>query len=352
MPQTRNITIKAYEFTTPKFAGDIQYENTYDFEILELLFNSIKQINKSKRKYKNETVSLNLGDFKISDDSGIVEGYFITARHGVKRSQINVDTQEEVGVIETHHGVEANVYFKIDRNTGLLLVQDDFNKVFSRTLLLSFLYMHKHIIYPYINHFNKLNNEKPFIIHKRSCYRLQTLPPINFMEKLKEFTKIKSAILALDNPLEKTNNDVSDVLDNELSENNIEDYDLEIKIKNKSSKATVKVFEKYFKSIIEQQKYDSYAIEGKLENGKSKKITPDTITRDFYAKVKINKNGEPSMDDIFERMNKIIKSDNPLCGKKSTPNVISAGEDKNVELDIQKEIAERNKDESRETETI
>src|SRR5699024_3788367 len=106
MPQTRNITIKAYEFTTPKFARDIQYENTYDFEILVLLFNSIKQINKRKRKYKNETVSLKLGDFKISDDSGIVEGYFITARHGVKRSQINVDTQEEVGVIETHHGVE------------------------------------------------------------------------------------------------------------------------------------------------------------------------------------------------------------------------------------------------------
>lgn len=352
MVTTKTITIKAYEFTTPKFAGDIQYENTYDYEVLELLLKSMLQLKKSVRKYMTDTVSLNLGDFRQSIDSNVVEGYFITARHGVKRSQIDVNTQEEVGIIEPHHGVEANVHFMIDRQTGLLLVQDDFNKVFSRTLLLSLLFRHKGIIYPYIDKFNKLNYEKPFVIHKRSCYRLQTLPPINFMEKLKEFTQIRSAILTLDSSTEKGNIDVSKALDNELEENDIEEYDLEIKIKNKTRRSMVKVFEKYFNSIIEQQKYDSYAIEGILENGKAKRITPDTITRDYYADVRINSHGIPSSDDIYRRMLNIIKNENPLKGKTGTPKIIPVGEDSDVETAIQDEIRKRNEDKASTGQTV
>lgn len=352
MNKSKTVTIKAYELTTPKFAGDIQHENTYDNEIIDLLFKSIMELEKGKRKYMNDTVSLNLGSFKQSVDAHIVEGHFITARHGIRRSHIDVNTQEEIGIIDIHHGVEAIVYFMIDRNTGLLLVQDDFNKVFSRTLLLSFLYMHKSIIYPYIEKFNKLNTKKPLVIHKRSCYRLQTLPPINFMEKLKEFKRIKSAILTLDNPPERVNNDVSDKLDEELEQNDIEEYDLEIKIKNKSNSSTVRAFEKYFTSIIEQQKYDSYAIEGILENGKSKKITPDTITRDFYAEVKFNDNGYPSIDDIYNRMINIIKTENPIFRKGGTPNIIPVGEDENVKMEITKEIKQRNEIEASTEKTI
>lgn len=352
MNKSKTVTIKAYELTTPKFAGDIQHENTYDNEIIDLLFKSIMKLEKGKRKYMNDTVSLNLGGFQQSVDAQIAEGHFITARHGLRRSHIDVNTQEEIGIIDTHHGVEATVYFMIDRNTGLLLVQDDFNKVFSRTLLLSFLYMHKSIIYPYIEKFNELNNKNPLVIHKRSCYRLQTLPPINFMDKLKEFRRIKSAILTLDNPPERINNDVSHKLDEELEQNDIEEYDLEIKIKNKSNGSTVRTFEKYFATIIEQQKYDSYAIEGILENGKSKKITPDTITRDFYADVKFYNNGYPSVDDIYNRMINIINTENPIYRKGGTPNIIPVGEDENVEVGIKKEIEQRNKVETSTKKTV
>ncbi|WP_077618300.1 hypothetical protein [Bacillus sinesaloumensis] len=344
MTTVKTTTIKAYEITTPKFAGDRQYEHTYDNEVLDLLLSSILRLDKAKRKFKNDTVSINLGDFRQSNDANIVEGHFITARHGVRRSQIDIETQEEVGTIESYHGVEYNVYFMIDRRTGLLLVQDDYNKVFSRKLLLSFLHTHKDIIYPYVERFNEKNNEHPFVIHKRSCYRLQTLPPIEFMDKLREFTKVKSAILTLDSNTEKDKIDVSQVLDSELEENNIEDYDLEIKIKNKTGRSMIRIFERYFESIIEQQKYDSYAIEGVLENGKTKRITPDTITRDFYAEVRYNANGEASMEDIFNRMTAIINNENPLQGKSGTPNIIPVGEDTDVEAAINRKIRSRNQD--------
>lgn len=345
---TKNVTIKAYEFCTPKFGGDIQYEQVYDHELIDKLFESILKLEKPKRKYKNETVSINLGDFKQSYDANIVEGHFITARHGKRQTHIDIDTQEEIGKIEKHHGVENEVYFMIDRRTGLLLVQEDYNKVFTRKLLHTFLHSHKEIIYPYIEKYNDINKEAISKIHKRSCYRLMTLPPIDFLEKLKGFKKIKSATLTLDDATEKRNVDVSSILDKELEQNDIEDYDLEIKIKNKTGGSMVKVFEKYFSAIIEQQKYDSYSIEGELKNGKTKKISPETVTRDFYISVVFNSNGEPSIQDVFRGMEKIILRENLLPSKTSTPNSIMVGENSEVEEKIKKIIASKNENKASE----
>ncbi len=352
MTRVRTTTIKAYEFTTPKFAGTIQYQHSYDYELIDLLFSSIMQLDKAKRKYANDTVSLNLGDFRQSDDANIVEGHFITARHGIRRVHIDIHTQEEIGIIETTQGVEFNVYFMIDRRTGLFLVQDDYNKAFTRKLLLSFLHSHRKLIYPYIEKFNEENKEQPFVIHKRSAYRLQTLPPIEFLEKLGEFSKVKSAILTLDSNTEKDQVDVSRILDRELENNAIEDYDLEIKVKNKTGRGMVRVFREYFATIIEQQKYDSYAIEGTLENGKTKRISPDTITRDFFAEVRYNESGEASMSDIFNRMTEIIANENPLEGKGGTPNITPVGENPDVQESIQEKIRQRNQDTTDQQESI
>ncbi|MDD9149241.1 hypothetical protein OYT88_11820 [Sporolactobacillus sp. CQH2019] len=344
MPNIKNTTIKGYEFCTPKFGGEIQFEKVYDHELIDTLFDSILQLDKKIRKYKNDTVSFNLGNYQQSEDANIAEGYFITARHGVRRPEIDINTQEEVGILEKTQGVENNVYFMLDKRTGLLLVQDDFNKVFNRKLLHTFLSYHKNIVYPYIDEFNRINKKTPLKIHKRSCFRLLTLPPVNFMEKLKEFTEIKSAILTLDSTTEKKKVDVSEILDKELEDNEINKYDLEIKIKNKSGKAMVKIFERYFEKIMDLQKYDSYAIEGKLLNGKIKRISPDTITRDFYTDVEYNDNGEALMSSIYNQMADIILHDNPINGKGMTPNIKMVGENNNVDMAIQKEISVRNQD--------
>jgi hypothetical protein len=346
MRPKKTITLKAYELCTPKFAGNKWYEEVYDYELIDLLFKSILKLNKSQRKYKNETDSINLGAYNQSADANIMEGYFLTAKHGMRRTQIDIDTQQEVGTIPRNHGIEGKVYFMIDRRTGLLLVQEDFNKVFQRKLLHSFIHYHKSLIYPYIAKYNKVNAKNKLEIHKRSCYRLVTLPPINFFNKLKEFRHIKSAILTLDNTTEKNEVDVSRILDQELEDNGITEYDMEIKIKNKSPMGMVRVFEKYFETVQDLQKYDSYAIEGILHNGRTKKITPDTLTRDFFADVEFNVNGEPSMSQVYSGMVNVITYENPLKGKGPTPNSVSVGEDKDVEKNIQSLIDERNQDSS------
>lgn len=338
----KTITIKGYELCTPKFAGDKQYEEVYDSELIDTLLMAILGLNKSQRKYKNDTDSINLGAYGQSEDANIMEGYFLTAKHGMKRTQIDIDSQVEVGTIPRNHGIENKVYFMIDKRTGLLLVQQDFNRVFTRKLLHTFFHYHKGLVYPYIEKYNKVNASNKLEIHKRSCYRLKTLQPIDFFQKLNEFRHIKSAILTLDNTTDKDDVDVSKILDKELDDNGIGEYDLEIKIKNKSPMGMVKVFEKYFETVMEQQKYDSYAIEGILHNGKSKKISPDTLTRDFFADVDFNVNGEPSMSQVYSGMSNIILYDNPLKRKGPTPNSVAVGEDKDVEKAIMELIDKRN----------
>lgn len=346
MAVKKTIIIKGYELSTPKFGGDKQFEEVYDYELIDTLFNAILRLNKSERKYKNDTDSINLGAYGQSEDANIMEGYFLTAKHGMKRTQIDIDSQAEVGTIPRNHGIENKVYFMVDRRTGLLLVQQDFNRVFNRKLLHTFIHYHKSLIYPYIEKYNKVNKENKLEIHKRSCYRLKTLAPIDFFKKLNEFRHIKSAILTLDNTTEKDEVDVSKILDKELDDNGIGEYDLEIKIKNKSPMGMVRVFEKYFETVMEQQKYDSYAIEGVLHNGVTKKISPDTLTRDFFADVEFNLNGEPSMSQVYSGMVNVIQYENPLKGKGPTPNSILVGEDRDVEKAIQELIDKRNQDTS------
>ncbi|MFK3938929.1 hypothetical protein ACI2JA_15625 [Alkalihalobacillus sp. NPDC078783] len=347
------VLLKAYEFSTPKFAGDNWYEDVYDYELIDMLFKSIMKLSKSARKYKDDTVSINLGDFKQSDDANRVEGHFLTARHGVRMPHIDINTQDEISTIEPHHGVEAKVYFMIDRISGLILVQEDFNKIFTRKLLHTFLYSHRKLIYPYIDKVNQLNSDRSIKVHKRSIYRLTTLPPVQFMDKLKEFKKINSAIVTLDSTTEKKDIDVSEALDIELDKHEIDNYELEIKIKNKSGYSMVKTFEKYFAKVIELQKYDSYAIEGQLESGRIQKITPDSITRDFEAHINHTPLGEPSISDLTREMEKVIRFKNPISEDKGpTPNYMPLGKDEAVETEISSYAQQINENYKKESEVI
>lgn len=351
--KTKTVSVRAYEFFTPKFAGNRQLDKVYDHEVIDVLFKSIIKLNKSERMYKNSSFTINLGKYSPSMNSDIFEGHFLTTSHGVERKQIDIDTQEDVGVIPPEHGIENEVYFAIDKKSGLLLVAEDINRAFGIQLLKSLLYRHKELIYPYIEEYNSLNKkekDKFFAIHKNVSYKLTTLPPIDFFKKLEDFSKIKKATLFLDKDTDKTKIDVSEALDRELLANEIENYGLEIKIINESPKGMIKVFGDYFKRAIELEKYDAFSIEGTLPNGKTRTITPETLTKEFFIpNVEIKPNGRFSDTDIFGGLRDIIQRDSPIVGKASTSEAKSVGDCYHVEKSIQALIDERNKTSNNQT---
>ena len=177
----KKIRIKAYELVTPKIGKDMYYRNIFDYEMIDILFQSILGINKMDRKYIDSNNSFNLGGYGQSYDADITEGYFLTARYGLEQDQIDIQTQQNVGKIPETSGLEAEVHFMIDRKTGLLLVQEDHNKVFNKKLLGQFMKFHKSIIYPYIEKFNEINRQNNLMIHKNSMFQVVSLPPIDFL---------------------------------------------------------------------------------------------------------------------------------------------------------------------------
>lgn len=310
------IKFKAFELKTPITVGNTQYNNTYNYQVIDILFQNILKVPKDQRKYKNNEVTFNLLKYKQSDNTHIMQGIFSTARHGEVKETINTETQEviiekEILPIE---GVKNEIIFTIDKRSGLLLIQEDkLNHVISRSILKLFINKHRSLIYPYIEQFNNEHLVKKATLSKRPFYTLTTLPPIDFFEKLKEFKSIKSGILYI-NKSEKTEpTDVIKGLEEELNDYEITDYDVEIKIKNKSPLGIKKAFEQYFKQVKELQKYDSYAIEGVTKVGSVKKITPDTFTREFEVLIEKNSSGLLNQIQIVEEMQKIINSKaNPL----------------------------------------
>lgn len=331
------------QYTIKEKSEELLILNTYNHQLFDFLFRNILKLNKEKRKFKNDEVTLNLSEYKQSNHTHIMQGVFTTARHGELKQTININTQKEIieKEIQPVEGVKNEIRFTLDKRNGLILIQEDkTNHVISRNILKSFIYQHRNLVYPYIDKINNKNKNSKFCISKRSFYSIASLPPVDFFEKLKEFKSIKSASLFInsserDNPI-----DVVAALENELNENNLHDFNLEIKIKNKSPLGMVKTFKKYFEKISELQKYDSYAIEGKTEAGSTKKITPDSYTREFESVVKRNGKGLFNEEQLIEAMQKVINSeDNPLLDSKNTfdSNLLLKGDDLEI---VQKEAEE------------
>lgn len=337
----RRMKIKGFEISNNiTISETVKHGIYYNHELMDTFLKSILLLDIDKRKFKNEEVTLNLVEYKQSSNVNIMEGVFTTARHGISKITINVETQEEMNTIEYYEGVKNEIHFTLDKKKGLLLVQEDkLNHVFSRTVLKSFLYSHRQLIFPYIDEFNKKNLYKEASLYKRGFYSINSLPPIDFMEKLKEFKSIKSGILYINSSEKKSpNNDVIEKLEEELNDNEINEFDIEVKIKNKSPLGMVKTFEKYFNKMIDIQKYDDYAIEGVTKAGATKKITPDSITREFDIEVNVNVNGLSSLDDIFKGMENIILYNNPLVDKEEFDQSFFIKDDISVQKKIQ-EIA-------------
>lgn len=347
----KKIRIKAFELVTPKIGKDTYYRNIFDYEMIDILFQSMLGINKMDRKYIDSNNSFNLGGYGQSHDADITEGYFLTARYGLEQDQIDIKTQQNVGKVPETNGLEAEVHFMIDRKTGLLLVQEDHNKVFNKKILGQFMRLHKSLIYPYVAKFNEINSQSNLVIHKNSMFQVVSLPPKDFFEQLAEMDRITHATVKLDENTDKGSKDVSRILDDELNENGIEEYALELKIQNKSGRAMVSTFKKYFERIRELQLYDSFSVQGRLrKNGREVTINQNSITRDFEVEVSCNSKGVISMQDVHNEMTNIIKNENPISAQKNNINWVMVGDNKDVKEAIQSKIAEYNERESEETE--
>ena len=159
--------------------------------------------------------------------------------------------------------------------------------------------------------------------------------------------RITHATVKLNENTDKASKDVSRILDDELNNSGIEEYALELKIQNKSGRAMVSTFKRYFERIRELQLYDSFSVKGRLrKNGREVTINQNSITRDFEVEVSCNSKGIISIQDVYDEMTNIIKNENPVSSLKSNINWAMVGDNEDVKEAIQSKIVERNKGEN------
>lgn len=116
---------KGFEITNAFETNDTLYPISYNPELMDLFFNSILLIDLDKRKYVNDEISFNLLDYRKTSNVNIMSGIFSTARHGVVKHTIDIETQVEIQEITPKEGVKNEIQFTLDKRTGLILIQED-----------------------------------------------------------------------------------------------------------------------------------------------------------------------------------------------------------------------------------
>lgn len=336
----RPLNVLGYELVTQKMVNGDWQARIFDFEILEYYFTKIiENVPLSERKFHTKTKMINLLWFnQSSQDADIWEGQFITARHGKERTIFNILKQVDEGVIDKNRGAKNTIYFTVHRKTGLMLVERDSERVASKEMIYKFIRFHKDLIVPYQKAFNK--KFKDASIHKGNFLKVVTLPKKGFFEDLKEFKTVKEAYFYLDiSETENVNNEASNLLylESEASATVEDSYkehedliDLIKQSKDGGLRGTTKIkvsFESnvssigirgvkdYFSKLIESDLYDGFGVTGNLESGRSRTIELETVQRSFDISVDFNDKGLPSLQDMYDGMSKIFKTDNPLSFK-------------------------------------
>lgn len=335
---TVNIRIHAYDLCTPKYLINEAYVlGRYDHEQVAVLLYRMQQLDETTRALLHKNKMINLVSYQESDDSDFIEGKFITARYGKKQDIMDVLNQRITGQKGRNEGVVNEVYFVLDRNTGLLLVEHDDEHVISRDMLHRYFKSQMSLVEDYIISFNKFN-KKVMTLPKNAYTAVTTVPSKSFFEELDELTTIKEVYVYADIK-ENTNNDAISFLTKEASQNDLDDYQcVKISLINKIKRSSIKHVKAYIKNLMELEAYDGYGVIGSSEGRRRQlDIVSNHVSLSDVIEVEININGLISPEDIFNKMIRFAKFDNPLAYKskaKIKANKVYGDDNDRYELEV------------------
>ncbi|HDC4049013.1 TPA: hypothetical protein O1665_000173 [Staphylococcus aureus] len=179
-------------------------------------------------------------------------------------------------------------------------------------------------------------------------FSILNLPLIDFFEEIEKFDKVKSGSFVLN---EKDITDTIDVndklkeLDEKIDINN-NDVEIEIKLKNISSKKLIKQYKKLYEILSKLDIYEDFKVQGQYREGSTQTITRKLPVRSFDTKVDFGSKKYPT--NYVQVKNEFIKvcSENQLMFGKAFPtkniNNLSKNEIKEVKKLIDKKAHKEN----------
>jgi hypothetical protein len=304
--------IFAYQICTPllnRHTNSLD-DKRYDHDRFEWLLNAISSQPANQRAMRFENKLIDMMYYHDSlEDANLIEGLFISTRYGELQDIIDVNTLTTTGNLQDHEGVKNEISFVLCKKTGLLLVQSDSARVVTRNTLDKYFSNKVQLINNIISEFN--HNNDPLHIVDNMFFTIQTIVSDDFFKKIRQLARIKEAKVFITLKESKNNAAVEYYQDALESEVDMVD-EISISLINKKTRTGIRNVEKFFRKLIELEKYDRYEVQGYTHSNDPKRITFDSQAMDFPVYVSQNDNGLLNRTELVEEMIKIAKYSNPL----------------------------------------
>lgn len=323
---------------------------TFDLEILEYWLKAINNLKSKAKKYEYKNPNGNgvkhfYLDKIINETSNYIFGKFKTGSYGTVENYVNNRTGEITYTKQENETKDDDVYFYIYKNTGVFLIGNDPNNAINASTLRKYFQKFEIFCEDYRLKFNEIN-EKDKQIYKNNMITIISLPPVDFFEEIDNLSKVNSASFTIAKENVSDSIDITKhlkKLDNDQQLDN-DDVEIEVKIKNKSSKNFVKDIKSLFEVMNASEAFDGLKVYGKHQNGDLRTIKNKMPIRTFDCVLDYGTKtfpiNEKEVESEFDRINKEETLGYRLP---KTEGVIFIGNDKEIEDAIIKKCKRSNR---------
>lgn len=309
------IELVGFRLSTPKHYKINGVEKVdidrYDHEFLKVYFEELLKKGSIEIKRKLDGSSITLLEYSENDISSFGFGKLVVFKTGKTQRILDEENLGDAGLKEKDQGLENEIYFVINKLTGIILVERDYDKIVKGKLLNALLYHNKRLMYDYIEEFNSKNfdstNGNRIEIYKNKIVHVNPLPSQELFDELENFSRIKrfkivkrvheeapirDGIGGCAQEIESILNSAS--LKADLGQNVVS---VEYFIDERGEGLKKENARELLQNIYASSYFEDFIIAGADQNKRPRIITSDTVTKKFFIDMEIDVEGhyfEPS----------------------------------------------------------
>ncbi|MBC1606469.1 hypothetical protein HCJ12_01550 [Listeria welshimeri] len=274
----------------------------YDHEIFNKYLLILLEKDSAEIKKKIDNCSIALLEYSENDISSYGFGKFLVFKSGKTQRIVNEDDLTEGEEKRRDQGLKNEIHFVINKTTGVILVERDYEKIFNASLLNSFFYHNKKFMYDYVDEFNKLNYDREtnnsIEIHKNKLIYINPLPSQDLFDELEDFSRIKR--FKVIKKVEKRKNhgidgcvkELEDILnkasDTSLGQNVVS---VEYYMDERGKGLEIDSLKEMIQKIYQSHYYEDFIITGASNDNDLKTLSKDNITKRFEFKMSVDIDG-------------------------------------------------------------
>ncbi|WP_088838882.1 hypothetical protein [Listeria sp. ILCC792] len=307
--KTQKVELVGFRLSTPKFykiEGEESVDiRRYDHEVISKYFEILLNYGEVEIKQKIDNRSITLLEYSENDISSYGFGKLLVFKSGKTQQIINEDDLSGGSKKKMNQGLKNEIYFIINKTTGVILIERDYDKIFNSKLLNSLLYHNKKLMYDYIDQFNEVNYNKEtkdsIEMHKTKIVYINPLPSQDLFDELDEFARIKRfKIIKRVEPRKKNRGiesceiEIEDLLNiaaggTSLGQNVVS---VEYHMDERGRGLEIENIKEMVKTIYQSHEIKDFVITGSSIGRGTKILTKDNITKKFEFDMDVDIEGE------------------------------------------------------------